>query len=140
MPSYSEKTIGGTLHVWVTTSKKQSRVVRNTFAAEAGTLGDSGSMAIILAGMQHEIDMGPQTPAQLEHLPENGGFSRRIVLFTDSNSVYAAVTATEVQLPKEKRLAYIVMKIKEWLDKRVVHGIFGLILAAWYATALQKEA
>ena len=123
MSSYSEKTIGSTLHVWVTTSKKQSRVVRNTFAAEAGALGDSGSMAIILAGMQHEIDMGPQTPAQLEHLAENGGFPSRIVLFTDSNSVYPAVTATEVQLPREKRLAYTVMTIREWFDKRVVHEI-----------------
>ena len=73
--------------------------------------------------MQHEVDMGPQTPAQLEYMAENGGFSRRIVLFTDSNSVYAAVTAREVQLPKEKHLAYTVMKIREWLDKRVVHEI-----------------
>ena len=138
MSSYSEQKIGGTLHVWVATSKKQSRVVRNTFAAEAGALGDSGSMAIVLAGMQHEIDMGPQTPAQLEYLAENGGFSRRIVIFTDSNSVYAAVTATEVQLPKEKHLAYTVMKIREWLDKRVIHEIVWIDTRSMVCDGLTK--
>ena len=50
--------VGGLMHVLVITSKTQSRVNRNTFSAEAHALGDSGSAAIALAGMLHEVALG----------------------------------------------------------------------------------
>ena len=69
-----------------------------------------------------------------DYMAENGGFSRRTVLFTDSNS---AVTATEVELPKEKHL-YTVMKIREWLDKRVVHEIVWIDTRSMVCDGLTK--
>eukprot|EP00959_Pyramimonas_sp_CCMP1952_P465029 9487596-Pyramimonas_sp.AAC.1 len=81
---HTGSSIGGKLHMFVTTSKKQSRVNRNTFSAEAGAVGDAISMCIALAGLLHEIDRGTQSAIQLATRAERGDFSRKIVVFTDS--------------------------------------------------------
>ena len=49
---------GGNIHMLVTTSKKQTRVNRNTFSAEANAVGDSASGGIVLAGLLHEVFNG----------------------------------------------------------------------------------
>jgi hypothetical protein len=123
-PENSE--IGGIMHTFITTSKKQTRVVRNTFAAELGAMCDSVSTAIIVAGIWHEIDTGISSAAALASLAETQGFSRKIIVFTDSESVFKAVTAIEVKLPLERHLAYSVMKVREWLDRGVLQEIIWI--------------
>eukprot|EP00959_Pyramimonas_sp_CCMP1952_P012495 264034-Pyramimonas_sp.AAC.1 len=104
----------------VTTIKKQSRVNRNAFSAEAGAVGDAKSMRIVLAGLLHEIDVGVCSAATLATCAERGGLSRKTVVFTDSESFRTACTATAVQLPTERHLAYTVMNVQEWLYRGII--------------------
>ena len=123
---HSSSRIGGCLHTFVTTSKKQSRVNRNTFSAEAGAVGDAVSMCIVLAGILHEIDKGSCSATTLAACAERGGFSRDMVVFSDSESFFKACTATEVRLPTERDLAYTVMNIREWLDRGIMKELIWI--------------
>ena len=123
---HTDTQVGGKLHTFVTTSKKQSRVNRNTFSAEAGAVGDAISMCIVLAGLLHEIDKGSCPATTLANCAENGGFSRKIIVFTDSESFFKACTATEIQLPTERHLAYTVMKVREWLERDIVSELIWI--------------
>eukprot|EP00959_Pyramimonas_sp_CCMP1952_P360990 7560337-Pyramimonas_sp.AAC.1 len=66
------------------------------------------------------MDRGSQSAAPLATCAERGGFSRKIVVFTDSESFFKACAVAEFQLPTERHLSYTVMRVREWLGRGII--------------------
>ena len=97
---------GGALHVLEFYSRKQKRVTRSTFGAELHSLSECAELGMLLAGCIHEVRHGACPAGKLAQLESTGSFGVFVHAFLDAESVFSAVTASEMSVPTEANLLY----------------------------------
>ncbi len=83
---------------------------------------------MLLTQLLHEVNQGVRTCAEAKEKRENGGYGIPPFLLTDALSVFAAITATFINIPAESALLMHVQSIRKPLD----HGV--LLALAWVDT------
>jgi hypothetical protein len=117
---------GGALHVLEFFSRKQKRVTRSTFGAELHSLSECSEMGMLIAGCVHEVTHGACPASQLAQLESTGSFGVVIYIFLDAESVFSAVTASELSVPTEANLLYPLKALREHLDAGRIKRVFWI--------------
>jgi hypothetical protein len=128
----------GPMHVIEFFSKKQRRVTRSTFGAELHNLCESTEIGMLLAGFFHELEHGACSAQELAKLSEEGKLAMPVHGFVDAESVFSAVTATEIGRPLEANLLYPVRALREHLEQKRISQLHWLDTRDMLADALTK--
>ena len=113
-------------------------VTRATFSSELFALCDTADGGILLGQIMHELQAGVTSKSAARDRREQGGFAIPMVLYTDAQSVYAAVVATHVKPPADKGLYQHVQYIRELLDNNVFAKLFWIDTRDMIADGLTK--
>ena len=117
---------GGACHVLEFYSRKQKRVTRSTFGAELHSLSECSELGMLLAGCVHEVIHGACTACKLAQLESTGSFGTSVFVFLDAESVFSAVTASEISVPTEANLLYPLKALREHLDAGRIRRVFWI--------------
>ena len=105
-------------------TKRVSNVTRSTFSAELFSVCDAGDYAILLRQIVHEFTVGPLGTTDARSMTEGVVRSPvRIELLVDAMSVFAAVTASNIKVPREKSLLGHLQYLREKIDRRVFEAL-----------------
>ena len=103
-------------------SKKHTRVVRSTYAAELLSLLDCVNQGHVLKLCWEEVINGAQTAAQL--LKKNQCLSIPLDAGVDARSVFDSVTAQTVKTPSDKQLMLHARAFRELLEDGTVDVLY----------------
>ena len=104
-------------------SKKHTRVVRSTYAAELLSLLDAVNQGHVLKLCLHEVICGAQPAAKLINtkklaIPLDAG--------VDARSVFDSATAQQVRTPADKQLILHVRALREHLDEGLIDVFYWI--------------
>ncbi|MFM7983969.1 MAG: hypothetical protein ACKPKO_32055, partial [Candidatus Fonsibacter sp.] len=89
-------------------SRQQRKVVRATFSVELMGACDAVDKGILLSQMLHDIYTGDCTVAGARQRRDHGGYHAPMILYIDAMSVFAAVTASFINIPADNgMLSYV---------------------------------
>ena len=118
-------TPGGHCHLLDWQSKKQTHVCRATFSAELFSALDAANLALLINAVLTEVLWGPTSAAALETAQTAGKMPIGLHLCFDAKSVLTSVDGTGPVKASEKHLTLHLLKLREWLQTRVLE-------AAWW--------
>jgi hypothetical protein len=104
-------------------SRKQPRVCRSTFAAEAAAVDDGTSCGLVMQALWNEIVDGPMSGADIQRHMDAGSFRIPLVLGTDNRGVYSASSSSDLKRPAEPHLMYLIKALRDRLDNGTVYSI-----------------
>ena len=129
----------GSVHLLDFIVRKLRRVVRSTFAAELNALVDALETIILMQLMFHQIFCGTdEGPDELLGKLENGLLYPAIELVVDAQSVYDALTASDVCNPQELSLKVHLIAIRDKLAKGTLRTLSWSDTRDMLADALTK--
>ena len=126
------------IHIVEAICKAQRHVTRSTFSSELLSASDTVDHGMLLALSHHEFTAGAQSAAEAKALRETGGWNVKLSLFVGAMSVYAAATATFINIPAEKSLLSHIQYITEPLDTNVLEALVWLDTRDMVADGLTK--
>lgn len=119
----SLETAGGRINLIDFYSRKQKRITRSTFAAEAHALVDSYEISKLIAFAATECTVKINRIGELLQREAVGELSLPIECTIDAKSVFDALKASEIKPPTESSLILILLVLKEglltWTLKRL---------------------
>ena len=126
------------IHIVDAICKAQRHVTRSTLSSELLSASDTVDHGMLLALPLHEFTAGAQSAAEAKTLRETGGWNVKLSLYVDAMSVYAAATATFIEIPAEKSLLSHIQYIRELLDTKVLDALVWLDTRDMVAGGLTK--
>ena len=119
-------------------SRKHSRVVRSTYAAELLSLLDAVGQGNLIATAIDEVQRGAATARQL--LERHAGCRRAIEheAAVDAKAVFDGVTAEQPNTPAEKPLFLHALAMREYLESGHVDLLWWLDTLAMLADGMTK--
>ena len=121
-------------------SRKHSRVVRSTYAAELLSLLDAVGQGNLIATAMDEVECGAGTARQLL---ERHAECRRSVphdAVVDAKAVFDGVTAEQPKTPAEKPLFLHALAMREYMESGHVDRLWWLDTLAMLADGMTKGA
>jgi hypothetical protein len=104
--------------------RQQRKVVCATFSAELMGACDAADKRILRWQMLHEINTGDCTIENAKKRRDNGGYSIPMIICIDAMSVFAAVTASFINIPADSGMLSHEQYLRELLDSRVLTAIW----------------
>ncbi len=105
---------------------RQPHVTRSTYAAELHAALDGANQALVVGSVLTEIKLGATTAAALADLQESGRYALPMHLGIDAKSVFTSVIADHVQTSADKALLVHALKLREWLNRKIVSVLWWL--------------
>lgn len=118
---------GGICHCLEMYSRKQRRVVRSTFSAEANALIDAvevGKMVVYM--LTDTFSSIPLSASQLMKMDERGELTAHMHAVVDCKSVYDALVRREILPPTEQSLIMLLLALRETMTS-------GCMRSLWWA-------
>ena len=115
---------GGPVGVVEFYSRKQPRVCRSTFSAELCSVDDTSSIGLLIRGMFAELIDGPMTAAIMAQRTDTGNLSVELEIATDNRGLFNGATATEVKIPSEPHLLYLLKALRDRLDSHAINALW----------------
>ena len=110
-------------HVLDWYSRKHSRVVRSTYAAELLSLLDATNQGSIIQLCLHELVRGTQPSRQLTQL-KSPDMAIPMDVGGDARAVYDSVTAVQLKTPDDKHLLLHARAMREFLESGPVDRLY----------------
>ena len=104
-------------------SRQQRKVVRGTFSAELMGACDSADKGILLTQLLHEVSSGDCSIEGARQRRERGEYSVPLLMHIDATIVFAAVTASFINIPADNGMLSHVEYMRQLLDCRVVTAL-----------------
>ena len=104
-------------------SKKHTRVVRSTYAAELLSLLDAVNQGHVLKLCLHEVISGAKTATQLLNKQQ---FAIPLDAGVDARSVFDSATAQQVRTPADKQLMLHVRALREQLEDGLIDVLYWI--------------
>ena len=110
-------------HVLDWYSRKHSRVVRSTYAAELLSLLDATNQGSVIQLCLHELARGTQPSKQLRNLVSSD-MAIPMDVGCDAKAVYDSVTATTLKTPDDKHLLLHARAMREFMEMGPVDRLY----------------
>jgi len=107
-------------HLLDSPCRSHKHVTRCSFSAETRAAVCAADELMPLSTTLQEFIEGPLTPTMARTLRDEGGYKFTTILVTDSMSLFAAVSATNIKQPTEKGLHVHLLWLRELLDKGII--------------------
>ena len=132
---------GGTCHIIDMYSRKQRRVVRSTFSAEANSLIDACEIGkLLVLAITEVLSPIPLSAHDLLRMDERGTLLAEMHAVVDCKSVYDALTRKEIIAPTEQSLIMMLLAIRELSNHSVLRTLWWVCTEDMIADGLGKGA
>ena len=119
-------------------SRKHSRVVRSTYAAELLSVLDAVGQGQILAACFDEVACGAMTAAELlKRRADHAGVLKQDAVL-DARGVFDSVTADPIKPPTDRHLQLHAQALREYLDDGSVDRLYWFDTRAMLADGMTK--
>ena len=119
-------------------SRKQSTVVRSTYAAELMALLDALGTGTLLNIALTEIDQGVRTAGDMMVKQETGALALKMMACVDAKAVFDAITADTVKITTDRRMFVPTLAVREQLDRLQLSQLVWIDTLDMLADALTK--
>ena len=124
LTSLSTLPSGGPVGVVEFYSRKQPRVCRSTFSAELCSVDDASSIGLLIRGMFAELVRGPMSAAVMAKKTDCGDLGVELEIATDNRGLFNGATATEIKIPSEPHLLYLLKALRDRLDSKSIDALW----------------
>ena len=129
---------GGPMHFLDWGAKKQKRVCRSTYAAEAHSLIDGFELGKVITVAATELIIPNLRPGTIVRLEEQGKLCWPIEVIIDAKSVFDSLACSEVTPPTETALLFILLVLKEGLQSHTIRTMWWCDTRDMLADGLNK--
>jgi len=119
-------------------ARKQSRVVRSTFAAELYSLLDAFGHALVIDMLMTELRSGPLSAAELAKMQDLGRYALPIDVYIDAKAVYDAIAAEVTKPPVDRQMLAPTLAVKEALQRGQLKNLTWIDTRDMLADGLTK--
>ena len=119
-------------------AREQARANRGTFGAELNNQLEGSELGMVHRGFWHQALRGRASPQQLHEISNGGKCDLELHMVGDAYAVFAAVTASEVQVPSEKSLMCAVRALRGRLESGALTALHRCGTRGMLCDALTK--